>query len=134
MQPKHTKEDWQIIRKFFQHAKQINFTNNFSDNNLLSFNNKTLTKYNNFLYLMYLSGTKLINNNKLILIKNLNKTKFTVISNLKIKKTKTYTAKIKLWLNDFYIGGKDSHSRFSVTMIKCSKQLRSETTNFNYNV
>lgn len=132
--PKHTKEDWQIIRKFFQHAKQINFTNNFSDNNLLSFNNKTLTKYNNFLYLMYLSGTKLINNNKLILIKNLNKTKFTVISNLKIKKTKTYTAKIKLWLNDFYIGGKDSHSRFSVTMIKCSKQLRSETTNFNYNV
>ena len=130
--PKQTKEDWQIIRKLFKHTKQINFTNNFNDNNLISFNNITLTKYKSFLYLMYLSGTKLTNNNNITLLKTTKKNDFLIPSNLKNKKNKTYTAKIKLWLHDFYIGGKDSHSRFSVTMIKCSKLLRSETTNFNF--
>ena len=81
---------------------------------------------------MYLSGTKLTNNNNITLLKTTKKNDFLIPSNLKNKKNKTYTAKIKLWLHDFYIGGKDSHSRFSVTMIKCSKLLRSETTNFNF--
>ena len=46
------------------------------------------------------------------------------------KKLKLNRTKIQYWLNDFFIGGKDSYSSNSSTMVKCSKINRLQTTNF----
>jgi len=50
----------------------------------------------------------------------------------KISKIKFFKTPIKLWLDDFYLGGKDSYSQHSVTMIKCSQSYRKTKTNFSY--
>jgi hypothetical protein len=42
------------------------------------------------------------------------------------KKLKIFSTKLKIWINDFYLGGKDLYSKQSSTMINCSKALRSE--------
>ena len=47
-------------------------------------------------------------------------------------KTKVLLSKNRLWLDDFYIGGNDTYSKYSHTMIKCSKNLRQNSSNFNY--
>jgi len=57
-----------------------------------------------------------------------------LINKFKLKKNKIFKTKLKLWLHDFYIGGKDSYSKYSLTMINCSKSYRIEKTNFNYNI
>ena len=59
--------------------------------------------------------------------KNLN-----IIYKFKNAKTKLFSTKLKIWLNDFYVGGLDSYSRHSTTMIKCSKFLRLEKNNFSH--
>jgi|AntRauTorckE5430_2_1112549.scaffolds.fasta_scaffold00054_30 NADH-quinone oxidoreductase chain G len=129
---KQTKEDWQIIRKIFACSKNINLTNNYKDNCLLSFNNGNLNKFRNF------SGFLSIANDGLTLKENTHLIQ--PISNMlvrpaevtKKKKLKIFGTKLKIWINDFYIGGKDLYSKQSSTMIKCSKTLRSDRHTFTH--
>ena len=75
---------------------------------------------------MYFSNTKTksIVNNKV-------SGKFDVLKNqIKCSKKKIYLTNTKNWLKDFYIGGADSYSKYSSTMINCSKNYRSEKINF----
>ena len=123
------KEDWQIIRKLFARTSNVTFTNNFSDNHLIFFNNNTLNKFKYFTNLIYLA-TSSLNTNPNSNKQTKNETVFTK-TNYKTKKIKTNNTKVKLWLNDFYISGKDSFSKMSITMINSSKLFRSEKTNFN---
>ena len=62
------------------------------------------------------------------------KSNFSSINYIYTKKSKSkiFETKSKFWLDDFYIGGKDLYSRFSIVMIECSKSFRLESTNFNY--
>jgi NADH-quinone oxidoreductase chain G len=123
------KEDWHIIRKLFACTSTITFTNNFLDNHLIFFNNNTLNKFKSFTNFMYKATSNLTTTTESdVQIKIFNKP---YLTNFKTKKTKTNNTKLKLWLNDFYISGKDSFSKTSITMINCSKLLRSEKTNFN---
>lgn len=50
----------------------------------------------------------------------------------KKKKLKIFTTKLFLWLEDYYINGKDLYSTFSIVMLQCSNTYRKETTNFLY--
>nr|YP_010377442.1 NADH dehydrogenase subunit 11 [Hemiaulus sinensis]QYB23178.1 NADH dehydrogenase subunit 11 [Hemiaulus sinensis] len=128
---KQTKEDWQIIRKIFAYSKRINFTTNIKENNIISFNNTTNLKFKNFTGFLYYANTNLTKynfylTNSTAKTKNINQKKF------KFSRNKLNSTNFKLWINDFYLGGKDAYSKYSVTMIKCSKQFRLEKTNFNY--
>ena len=50
----------------------------------------------------------------------------------KVKRSKLFATKLRLWLDDFYIGGKDLYSKHSITMIKCSQLFRLQQTNYNH--
>ena len=45
-----------------------------------------------------------------------------------------FKTKTILWLDDFYIGGRDLFSKFSKVMIQGSKYLRFSATNFIYKI
>ena len=128
---KQTKDDWQIIRKIFAYSKKINFTTKIKENNIISFNNTTNLKFKNFTGFLYYANTSLTKSN-FHLTRQTAKTKNLIIKKFKFGKNKLHSTSFKLWINDFYLGGKDSYSKYSVTMIKCSKQFRLEKTNFNY--
>jgi NADH-quinone oxidoreductase chain G len=131
---KQTREDWQIIRKIYANTKKVSFLTNIKYNNILTYNNKTFLKYKNFIGFLYFTNSVLNNKNYLLnkeTSKNLN---LGQITTFKTKKNKIFNTKLKLWLHDFYIGGKDFYSKYSITMINCSKSYRLEKTNFNYNV
>lgn len=128
--PNQTKEDWQIVRKLFAYSKKINFISKPRNNKLLTFKNSNANKFKSFLNLLMFSNNTITNfttNNKTSCY-NLNNLKFIY----KNKQSKLYSTKFKLWLNDFYIGGKDFYSKNSTTMISCSKQLRIFSSNFKY--
>jgi NADH dehydrogenase/NADH:ubiquinone oxidoreductase subunit G len=124
-----TKSSWKIIRNLFNLKKKklsyVNMKTNVKIN--LDLTNQ---KFKVFINLMY-KTTKSLNKN-LLLINNQNTNQFynNKIKLLKIKKIKFFNTKIKLWLNDFFTGGKDEFSRNSLTMIKCSNINRLQSTNF----
>lgn len=131
---KQTREDWQIIRKIFANTKKISFLTNFKYNTILTYNNKTFLKYKNFIGFLYYTNHVLNNKNYYINKETSINLNLNLYNKFKIKKSKIFTTKLKLWLHDFYIGGKDSYSKYSLTMINCSKAYRLEKTNFNYNI
>jgi NADH-quinone oxidoreductase chain G len=127
---KQTKEDWQIIRKMFSCSKKITYLNNVRYNSVINFNNNNLTKFKSFTNFLYVatSGITLKSNTFPSSTKNIFDIKTTDL--LKFKKSKIYNTKLKIWINDFYIGGKDPYSRYSSTMVKCSKVFRADQTTF----
>lgn len=131
---KQTREDWQIIRKLFANTKKISFLTNTKYNTILTYNNKTFLKYKNFIGFLYFTN-QVLNNKNYYMNKETSITlNLNVYNTFKTKKSRIFTTKLKLWLHDFYIGGKDLYSRYSLTMINCSKTYRLEKTNFNYNI
>ena len=48
------------------------------------------------------------------------------------KKKKIFFNKLYLWLEDFYLHGKDNYSSFSIAMLQCSKNKRQFSNNFLY--
>ena len=131
---KQTREDWQIIRKLFANTKKISFISNFKYNTLISYNNKTFLKYKNYIGFLYFTNQILSNKNYSINKETSITLNLHINNKFKTKKNKIYTTKLKLWLHDFYIGGKDFYSKYSLTMIQCSKSYRLEKTNFSYNI
>jgi len=127
---KQTKNNWQILRKFFKQFKtQLTFLNN-KDNHIIFFNSKKLTNFKNFINFQYLATQSLTNLNFYINIK----TKPFIINEsynqFKLKSKKIQTTKLKYWLDDFFSGSKDEYSQNSLILTNCSKILRSESTNF----
>ena len=123
------KEDWQIIRKLFSNFKNVKFLN--SNNSFYLVNNQTnfnlLKSFFTFIY--YASATINYKNSYSYNKKSNNFYYQKVRKNLK---DKLLCTKVSIILNDFYIGGNDSYSRYSSTMIKCSKQLRLTKNNFSH--
>ena len=123
---KQTKEDWQIIRKLFLYIKKVKFVNNLKDNQSVIFNNTTFKTFNDYINLLYFSNSK----TKSTLNCQISG-KFDILKNgMKCSKKKLFLTNTKNWLKDFYIGGTDSYSKYSSTMINCSKNYRSEKNNF----
>ena len=123
---KFSKKDSDILNKFFLFLnKELNKTTKKLNNNL---NFKQIPTY--FLLNFYPLFNATYAKQFLIFKKsflNLN-LKNSKISFLKKKNlTKTY-----LWLDDFYIGGKDLYSIFSKVMVECSKLSRIRSLNFNF--
>ena len=123
---KQTKDDWQIIRKLFSKTKNINFFSNQSWNTKLSFNCNNFFKFKSYSNLLFFANSILTKFNML----NVSKKKVLLNYKYKTSKVKIYNTPLRLWLDDFYIGGKDLYSKHSITMINCSNILKKTQSNF----
>ncbi len=129
---KQTKEDWQIIRKILSCSKKINFSNNFKCNSLINFNNNNLNNFKNFTGFLYIATNSIEAKSNVRLTKTVSNYLVNPINTVKQKKLKIFSTKLKIWINDFYLGGKDQYSKQSSTMINCSKTLRTEKHIFTH--
>jgi predicted molibdopterin-dependent oxidoreductase YjgC len=130
---KQTKEDWQIIRKILYCSKKINFISNFKYNSLINFNCNSKNNFKSFTDFIYYPNDSLTKLSCHSFKKRSNCNIFFEKS-FKMSKNKIYNSQLKLWISDFYIGGKDFYSKYSLTMVKCSKLFRLTSTNFNYTI
>jgi len=125
---KQTKNNWQILRKFFKQFKsQVTFLNQ-KDNQIISFNSKKIDNFKNYVNFHYLATQSLTNLNFYLTIK----TEPFILYNSRFKTPtkKTFNTKLNYWLDDFFTGGKDEYSQNSLILTNCSKISRLETTNF----
>ena len=125
-----SKEDWQIIRKVFSNFENVSLLNSSKKNYITNYKSN-FNLFKNFTTLLYYSSS--IINNKTDYSINKNYVKKYYFNNFtKLLKHKLFLTKLNIWINDFYIGGTDSYSRYSPTMINCSKLLRSTNNNFSH--
>jgi NADH dehydrogenase/NADH:ubiquinone oxidoreductase subunit G len=125
---KQTKNNWQILRKFFKQFKnQITFLNQ-KDNHIVFFNSRKINNFKNYVNFHYLATQSLTNLNFYLSIK----TEPFILKSTRFRQTtkKITNTKVKYWLDDFFTGGKDEYSQNSLILTNCSKILRSESTNF----
>lgn len=125
----YTKENWQILRKIFVNSNKINFLHN--PTKLININLQNFTRfkyYTNFLML----ATSNINFKTTSLQNKIIKNDLKIKNKFKNSINKIFETKLKIWLNDFYIGGLDLYSNSSITMINCSKSLRLESNTFSH--
>ena len=127
---KQTKEDWQIIRKMFSCSKKIAYLNNTRYNSIISFNNSNLTKFKSFTNFLYAATSGITSKSNTFSSKTQSIYSIKFANLLKFNKSKINNTKLKIWINDFYIGGKDPYSKYSSTMIKCSRIFRKDQTTF----
>ena len=125
-----TKSDWQIIRKIFSYSKKMLFFTNFFKNNKLVFNSNTISRFENFIGFQYYPISNLTSLG-FQLFKKATKY-FLAIKRFKLKKKKIYNSQLRFWLNDFYIDDKNLNSKYSSTMVQCSKLSRIYKTNFKF--
>ena len=123
-----TKNDKDILRKLFLYLGNINYLSYNKDNFKIYFNSKSLLKHKLFIEFLYYSSNSLKSKTSLNYITN--KPLNIVGIKYKKRKKKLILTNTKIWLNDFYISGKDYYSSNSETMVNCSKLLRLEKTNF----
>lgn len=128
----YTKEDWQILRKIFVNSNKITFLKNPTENNILNFNLNNFTNFKNYTCFLNLTTTNISFKNQNIFNNSIIKNNFNPDLKFKNSITKIFETKLKIWINDFYIGGLDIYSKNSITMINCSKKLREETNNFSH--
>ena len=126
-----SKSNWKILRKLYSYLNK-NIYNSYNTNLLEIVN---LNNYNIFLKFIeynYLPSLSISNNNSLTLVKNISQFVTKTNNKYKFSKKKFINSKTVLWLDDFYLGGKDLYSKFSLVMSECSKSFRSESTNFKF--
>ena len=124
---KDTKNNWQILRKFFKKLKfNVSFLNT-KDNQLINFNFERLASFKSFVYFQYTAAQSLTNFN--FYLKN-KPFAITFNSNLKQKQNKILNTKTKYWLDDFFNDSKDEYSQNSLILTNCSRILRAESANF----
>ena len=126
---KHTRNNWQIIRKLFKHLKKNFVSLELKNNNLIFFNSNKIVNFKNYINFSYYATQNLTNLNFYLSIKTA-PIIFTNNMSFKLPANKLKNSKLKYWLDDFFTGGKDEYSQNSLILTNCSKILRSETTNF----
>ena len=127
-----TKEDWQIMRKIFSNSNDITFLNKNENNSVITFNSNNFTRFKNFISYTNIVTLDINAKKTTNFVNNINNNKLNVIYKFKQTKSKVFSTKLKIWLNDFYIGGNDPYSKHSAVMINCSKTLRLNKNSFSH--
>ena len=121
-----SKSNWQVIRKIKSNLDDISFSNVGSSN--IGFDFLKANYFSNFISFQHLPVASVSNSSHFFK----SKVAFTSFLPLKKSKSKILLTKTKFWIDDFYIGGKDLYSKYSIVMVECSRSFRSESTNFNF--
>lgn len=128
----YTKEDWQILRKIFVNSSKINFIKTPNKISSININLNNFNRFKNYINFLTSTTSHLNSRSHVCNTNTILKSNFKINAQFKKSTNKIFETKLKIWLNDFYIGGKDSYSYSSITMINCSKFLRIENTNFSH--
>lgn len=127
---KKTKNSWQVVRKFMKYFKQKLFIFQKNNKQTIFFNSKKYYNFKSFINFQYHAVQSLTHLNFYLTVRN----KAIILNNnnqlFKTQVSKITNTKLKYWLDDFFTDGKDEYTQHSVTLINCSKILKSETTNF----
>jgi hypothetical protein len=127
---KKTRNNWQIIRKFLKNFKKDLISLDKKNNEIIFFNSNQFLNFKNFTYFQYFASQSLNNLNFYLTLKT-NPVFFeNNVKNFKNCSQKINITKLKYWLDDFFISGKDEYSHNSLLLTNCSKIIRSEQTNF----
>lgn len=128
---KQSRENWQIIRKLLASSDFLSFVSELKTNQKVVFNCDNIFNFKNFINFQYYAIRNLTTTNLPTTEKK--NSDFNFFSNkYKIRQSKLFETKVRLWLDDFYIGNPHAYNKRSVTMIKCSKLFRAQHTNFSY--
>ena len=125
-----SKSTWKILRKLFSYLNKNNYNNTST---MLSLKNLNIDKiFLKFIEYQYLPSISLANDNISLTTNNYCNSivKSNIVNNF--SKKKIINSKTVLWIDDFYLGGKDLYSKFSLVMSECSKTFRTESTNFKF--
>lgn len=122
----YSKEDWQILRKFFCTLSNISF---ICDNkNNIGFELKSIHQFRSYINFIYKTSQTLTN---LTFFFHAKSQAFVIKPILFFSKTRLRLTQFKTWIKDFYIGGFDCYSRYSKLMIRSSMNLRNNTNTFS---
>ena len=128
---KQARENWQIIRKLLSSSNFLSFVSEMKTNERVNFNCENIFNFKNFVNFQYYAIQDLTNSN--FLTTNRRNSYFDLTQGqYKTRQSKLIESKVRLWLDDFYIGSRDMYARRSITMIKCSKLFRTQSNNFNF--
>lgn len=127
---KQTKNNWQLIRRFIKNTDLLVTTTNLKDNKLIYFNSKNLYNFKNFISFQFYAVQNLTNFSFYLTKRNSQFFIYKKFNTFKSPQTKVYDTKLKYWLDDFFIGGKDQLCQNSLTLIKCSVNTRLMTSTF----
>ena len=125
---KKTKDSWKLLRKFFKQSKKNLVFIHSKENSTIFFNLKKKLNFKNFITFHH-NATHIIDSNSFLTITN-NQPLYINKHLFKNKRLKLIDTKVKYWLDDFYIGGKDGYSQNSLLLTNCSNMNRSQNTNF----
>lgn len=125
-----SKSDWQILRKMLSYSRKALFITNFFRNDKIDFNSSTIRHFKIFVGFQHYS-VHTLNNLAFQLLEKITECDVNV-KVFKPRKNKLLNSQLRYWLNDFYIDGKDLDSKYSSTMIQCSKLSRLNSTNFKF--
>lgn len=127
---KKTKNNWQIIRRFIKNTSLLVTVTNLKDNKLISFNSKNLYNFKNFISFQFYAVQNLTNFNFYLTKRNSQFFIYKKFNTFKSTQVKLFNTKVKYWLDDFFIGGKDQLCQNSLTLIKCSVNTRLMSSTF----
>jgi hypothetical protein len=123
-------DNWKLLRNFLITTKKYMTFVDQKNNCLATPNLKNRANFKSYIGFNYHAVEKLDNSGFMLTNKNtpfyLNK-KFTTF---KYPKVKLIATKLKYWLDDFFLGGKDDYSQRSLVLANCSRIIRNQSTNF----
>jgi hypothetical protein len=125
------RSNWQIFRKLLKNLnKNLTFIDT-KNNNMIFFNSSKLLLFKSYISFHFYAIQNLSNTSYYLKTKNKSLNLYNhKFSFYKIKPLKLIDTKLKYWLDDFFIGGKDNYSQHSIILSNCSKILRAEASNF----
>lgn len=127
---KNTKSDWQLLRKFVHVSLQSKNLNCIKENKMIYYNKNSLFDFKNYINFHFVATQNLTNYNEFLSTSNQKFVLYKKFSIYKFLSVKLYNTKLKYWLDDFYIGGKDTFCQNSLTLTRCSLNYRLQVTNF----
>jgi len=128
---KKTKNDWQLLRKFIKHLSvTTTLTNSKDQKTFINKNTNNIFNFKNFISFQFYATQTLTNLSFYLGIKNQKFNIYKKFNTFKPASIKVLNTKLKYWLDDFYIGGKDKFCQNSLILIRCSTNYKLQTTNF----
>jgi hypothetical protein len=126
----NSKNNWKLLRNFLKNTKKHLTFLNKKENSMVILDLKKQNNFKNYITFNYHASEKLDNTGFMLINKNSSFYINTTFSVFKLSKIKLINTKLKYWLEDFFIGGKDGYSQNSLVLTNCSKILRNQFTTF----
>ena len=125
-----TREGWKLLRNLQKQLKKRYISLKKKNNNILSFNSIKQSNFINFMNFHFCAIETIDSAHDSLITQNQPFSFNPRHSFFRQNLLKTPNSKLKYSIDDFFVGGKDLYSKNSLVLSKCSKILRTQSTNF----